>query len=166
MILDGDGADQEILYLHCLRYGAFNSLVSDHSRDGKPLPAESIAYNEKLHNLYQPYVNVFAGKKWIFYPHALDLPENTYGNIFQLKNGNVMITMVSAWRALNHSDGFDSNLQVIARIPNADSVQSVEVDSVDLGEKASVTPQRNGNQLTITVPKHGKATVILLHMKS
>jgi len=44
-------------------------------------------------------------------------------------------------------------------------VQSVEVDSVDLGEKAAVTPQRNGHQLTITVPKHGKATVILLHMK-
>ena len=165
MILDGDGADQEILYLHCLRYGAFNSLVSDHTRGGKPLPAETIAYNEKLHNLYQPYVNMFAGKKWIFYPHALDLPANTYGNIFQLKNGDVMVTMVSAWRALNHADRFDSNLQVIAQLPNADAVQSVEVDSVDLGEKTSVTPQRNGNQLTITVPKHGKATVILLHMK-
>ena len=166
MILDSNPADQEILYLHCLRYGAFNSLVSDHTRGGKPLPPETVAYNEKLHNLYQPYVNMFAGKKWIFYPHALDLPANTDGNIFQLKSGDIMITLVSAWRALNHADGVDSNLQVIARLPNADAVQSVEVDSVDLGEKTSVTPQRNGNQLTITVPKHGKATVILLHMKS
>ena len=130
------------------------------------MPPETVAYNEKLHNLYQPYVNMFAGKKWIFYPHALDLPANTDGNIFQLKSGDIMITLVSAWRALNHADGVDSNLQVIARLPNADAVQSVEVDSVDLGEKTSVTPQRNGNQLTITVPKHGKATVILLHMKS
>jgi hypothetical protein len=165
MILDSNPADQEILYLHCLRYGAFNSLVSDHTRDGKPLPAETVAYNEKLHNMYQPYVNMFAGKKWIFYPHALDLPANTYGNIFQLRNGDIMITMISAWRALNHAEGFDSNLQVIARLPNADAVESVEVDSVDLGEKASVAPQRNGNQLTIPVPKHGKATVILLHTK-
>ena len=53
-----------------------------------------------------------------------------------------------------------------ASLPNADAVQSVEVDSVETAEKTSVTPQRNGNQLTITVPKHGKATVILLHMKS
>ena len=166
MILDSNPADQEILYLHCLRYGAFNSLVSDHTRDGKPLPVETIAYNEKLHNMYQPFVNMFAGKKWIFYPHALDLPANTYGNIFQLKNGDIMITMISAWRALNHADGFDPNLQVIARLPNASAVQSVEVDSIDLGEKTSLTPQRNGNQLTITVPRHGKATVILLHMKS
>ena len=77
-----------------------------------------------------------------------------------------MITMISAWRALNHADGLDSNLQVIARLPNADAVQSVEVDSVDLGEKTTITPQRNGNQLTLTIPKHEKATVILLHMKS
>ena len=144
-----------------------NSLVSDTTgRKRTPLPQQTIAYNQKLQDMYQPFVNMFAGKKWIFYPHALELPENTYGNIFQLKNGDVMITMVSAWRALNHADGFDSNLQVIARLPNAAAVQSLEVDSVDLGEKTSVTPQRNGNQLTITVPKHGKATVILLHMKS
>lgn len=166
MILDSDGADAEMLYLHCLRYGAFNSLVPNTTKDRKPLPPETITYNRKLHNEYQPFVNMFAGKKWIFYPQALQLPADTYGNIFQLKNGDVMITMVSAWRALHHADGYDSNLQVLARLPNAAAVQSVEVNSIDLGEKTSVTPQRNGNQLTITVPKHGKATVILLHMKS
>jgi hypothetical protein len=55
---------------------------------------------------------------------------------------------------------------VMARLPNAVAVQWVEIDSVDLDQKTAVTPQRNGNQLTITVPKHGKATIILLHMKS
>jgi hypothetical protein len=166
MILDSDGANAEMLYLHCLRYGAFNSLVPKTSRDRKPLPPEVIAQAQAIERAYQPYVNMFAGKKWIFYPQALELPENSYGNIFQLKNWDVMITMISAWRALRHADGYDSNLQVVARLPNAADVQSVEVDSVDLGEKTTVTPQRDGNQLTITVPKHGKATVILLHMKS
>jgi hypothetical protein len=166
MILDGNGANAEMLYLHSIRYGAFNSMISTVDKSGKPLPAETITYNNDLEKKYQPFVNMFAGKKWIFYPEALDLPANTYGNIFQLKNGDVMITMVSAWRALRHADGYDSDLQVVTRLPNASAVQSVEVDSVDLGEKASVTPQRDGNQLTITVPKHGKATVILLHMKS
>ncbi len=166
MILDSNPADAEMLYLECLRYGAFNSMVTDHTRDGKPLPAEIVAYNNKLHSEYQPFINMFAGKKWVFYPHALQLPANTYGNIFQLKNGDVMITIVSAWRALNHADGFDTNLPVVVRLPNATAVQSVEVDSIDLEAKTTVTPQRDGNQLTITVPKHGKATVILLHMKS
>ena len=166
MILDDDGSNAEMLYLHCLRYGAFNSMILTTDKHGEPLPAETIAYNQNLEKKYQPFVNMFAGKKWIFYPQALQLPTNTSGNIFQLKDGTIMITMVSAWRSLRHADGYDSNLQVICRLPNAAAVQSAEVDSVDLGEKTSVTPQLDGNQLTITVPKHGKATVILLHMKT
>lgn len=172
MILESNGANAEMLYLHCLRYGAFNSLIKDTGLSDGPHPqtvklsSDVIAHNEILEKQYQPFVNLFAGKKWIFYPHALTLPANTQGNIFQLKNGDVMITMVSAWRALNHADGYDSNLRVNARLPNAADVKSIEVDSVDLGTKTSLAPNRNGDQLTITVPKHGKATVILLHMKS
>ncbi len=166
MILEGDATNAEMLYLHCLRYGAFNSLVQTTDRKGNPLPAALIARNDDLEKKYQPFVNMFAGKKWIFYPRALELPENTYGNIFQLKNGDVMITMVSAWRALRNAEGYDANLQVIARLPNAGDVRSVEMDSVDMGEKISEAPQRSGDALTINVPKHGKATVILLHFKS
>jgi hypothetical protein len=166
MILDGDSADTEMLYLHCLRYGAFNSMPAEATKPPNLPPPERIAYNRDLEKKYQPFVNLFAGKKWIFYPQALELPENVYGNIFQLKNGDVMITMVSAWRALRHAEGYDMNLKVVARLPNAADVRSVEVDSVDLGEKTSLAPQRQGDQLAITVPKHGKATVILLHMKS
>lgn len=174
MILDDDSLNAEMLYLHCLRYGAFNSMISTKTKaptalnpyDTKPVGQETIAYNNELEKKYQPFVNMFAGKKWIFYPRALELPPNTYGNIFQLKDGTVMITMVSAWRALRHADGYDASLKVICRLPNADAVQSAEVDSVDLGEHISIEPQRNGDTLTIVVPKHGKATVILLHMKS
>ncbi len=119
MILDSNGANAEMLYLHCIRYGAFNSMISTTDKQRHPLPAETIASNKELEEKYQPFVNMFAGKKWIFYPHALELPADTYGNIFQLKNGDVMITMVSAWRALHHAQGYDSNLQVIARLPNA-----------------------------------------------
>jgi hypothetical protein len=165
MILEGDATNAEMLYLHCLRYGAFNSLVQTTDRKGNPLPAATFARNEELEKKYQPFVNMFAGKKWIFYPRALELPENSYGNIFQLKNGDVMITMVSAWRVLRNAPGYDANLRVIARLPNAADVRSVEVDSVDLGEKSSEAPQRSGDTLTINVPKHGKATVILLHFK-
>ncbi len=165
MILDNDPSDVEMLYLHCLRYGAFNSIITPDEPQRHPPTQQTVAHNQDLENKYQPFVNMFAGKRWIFYPQALQLPTNTDGNIFELKNGDVMITMVSAWRALRHAGGYDSNLPIICRLPNAAAVESVEVDSVDLGEKTSVTPQRVGNQLTITVPKHGKATVILLHMR-
>jgi hypothetical protein len=166
MILDSNGANAEMLYLECLRYGAFNSLVQTTDRNRKPLPAKTIAFNKVLEKKYQPFVNMFKGKKWVLYPRALELPQDTRGNIFRLPNGDVMITMVSAWRSLHHVDNYDTNLKVIARLPDAANVKSVEVDSVDLGGKTTEQPNRDGNKLTINVPKHGKATVILLHMQS
>jgi hypothetical protein len=111
---------------------------------------------------YRPFIEKFRGKQWIFYPQALELPKNTEGNIFRLTDGSVMITMVSAWRHLRKVEGFDSNLEVICRLPDAASMNNVQISSVDLGESSKVEPQRNGNTLKITVPKHAKATVILL----
>ena len=166
LVMEDDNAlHDEMMYLHCLRYGVFNSLSTDQDDNGKPLPAETIAQNRKLEEQYLPFIEMFRGKQWILYPEALELPENTYGNIFRLKDGTVMITMVSAWRYLRHADGFDSNLKVIARLPDAAAIGKVEVYSVDRGEKSIVEPQRQGDQFTITVPKHAKATVILLHQQ-
>lgn len=161
MILDGNPADQEMLYLHCLRYGAFNSMVAETEWRGKPVSPELVAANRKLHALYQPWVNRFAGKQWIFYPHALTLPDGVEGNLFRLKNGDVMVTMVSAWRALHHAEGDDRNLPVVIRLPDAASFRRVRVAAIDLEQTTAVTAQRRGDQLTVVVPRHGKATVIL-----
>ena len=165
MILDENAPNEETMYLHCLRYGAFPSFPSLRDRNGKPITPEAIANNRTIENKYLPFIEMFKGKQWIFYPEALQLPENTFGNIFRLRDGTVMITMVSAWRELRNADGFDTNLQVIARLPDAGNVASVEVDGVDGGEKTTVEPEREGDRLTITVPRHGKATVILLRPK-
>ena len=73
-----------------------------------------------------------------------------------------MITMVSAWRHLRGAEGFNANLEVVCRLPEAAAVRTVEVHAVDLGETTNVTPRREGDTLRITIPKHGKATVILL----
>jgi hypothetical protein len=77
-----------------------------------------------------------------------------------------MVTMVSAWRHLRGAEGFNSNLEVICRLPDAAAIKTAEVDAIDLGEKFDVTPRREGDTLRITVPKHGKATVILLRPAS
>jgi len=165
MILDGDGSNAETMFLHCLRYGAFYSLPSDRDAKGEPLSSEETARSHELEKKYLPFIQMFRGKRWIFYPEALELPEGTFGNIFRLTDGSAMITMVSEWRVLRHADGYDSNLEVIARLPDTSDIGSVEVYSVDRGEKIVEDPQRSGDRLTITVPKHGKATVILLRPK-
>ena len=165
VILDGNALNQEMMYLHCLRYGAFPSFPSDRNKEGKQVPAEVIAQNREMEKKYLPFIEMFRGKQWIYYPEALQLPENSFGNIFRLKDGSVMITMVSAWRYLRHADGFDLNQEVIARLPDAANIGSVEVYSVDDGAKSIQEPHRDGDKLTITVPRHGKATVILLRPK-
>jgi len=165
MILDSNALNEEMMYLHCLRYGAFPSYPWEHDNKGTPLTGESLAQTRAMEARYLPFIEMFKGKQWIFYPEALQLPENSFGNIFRLKDGSVMVTMVSAWRYLRHADGFDLNQEVIVRLPDASSMGTVEVYSVDSGEKRAEEPLRDGDRLTITVPKHGKATVILLRPK-
>jgi hypothetical protein len=53
-------------------------------------------------------------------------------------------------------------LQVVCRLPDAAELGQVYASSLDLGETAKLEPQRNGDTLTLTVPKHGRSTVILL----
>ncbi len=162
MILEARPENAEMMYLHCLRYGMFDTVQSVEGRPGHPVSGETAARARELARRYRPFIDRLRGKQWIFYPRALELPKYTEGNIFRLKDGSVMITMVSAWRSLRQAEGFNRNLEVVCRLPQAASLQSVEVHAIDLGESASVEPRRQGDELRITVPKHGKATVILL----
>jgi hypothetical protein len=50
---------------------------------------------------------------------ALELPEDTDGNIFRLRDGRVMVTMVSTWRQLRKDTGYAEKLQVVCRLPDA-----------------------------------------------
>jgi hypothetical protein len=162
MILESDAANAEMMYLHCLRYGMFDTDLGAMSRQGRPPAPELAARNQELARKYRPFIEKFRGKQWIFYPEALELPELTAGNIFRLKDGSVMITMVSAWRHLRNAAGHDSDLEVTCRLPDAAALRNVQVSAVDLGETTKVEPKRTGDTLKISVPRHGKATVVLL----
>jgi hypothetical protein len=165
MILDENVSNEEMLYLHCLRYGAFPSYPPARDGKGNPLSAEQAARNRDLEKKYLPFIQLFRGKQWIYYPEALQLPENTYGNIFRLKDGSVMITMVSAWRTLRNADGFDTDKQVTVRLPDELKMTRAEIYSLDRDEQTTLEPRNDGDKLVITVPRHGKATVILLRPK-
>jgi hypothetical protein len=163
MILAGGGSrDPELLFLHCLHYGMFYSDVDPaHSRGGIRSP-EQAARAADLLRRYHPFIERLRGKKWIFYPQALELPPYTAGNIFRLKDNSVMITMVSAWRHLRKVDNSDANLQVTCRLPDADRMKNIRATAIDLDQSWALQPTRNGDTLTLVIPQHGKATVILL----
>jgi hypothetical protein len=163
MILDGrSGAHAELLLLNCLRYGMFYSDIGPSDENRNPLPPARIAANIELAKTYLPFIQRFRGKKWIFYPRALELPRHTDGNIFRLKDGSAMITMVSPWRAYRKADGSDKDLKVICRLPDAEKMKYAYVSSLDGRQTWKVQPEKSGDTLTVTVPRHGKATAIVL----
>jgi hypothetical protein len=162
MILENNAANTEMMFLHCLRYGMFDTDRDPAGGRGRPLPPELQARNRELAGKYRPFIEKLRGKQWIFYPEALELPEHTAGNIFRLQDGNIMITMISAWRHLRKAEGFDTNLEVTCRLPDAAAMRNVRVTAVDLGQTSDAEPRPSGDTLRITVPRHAKATVILL----
>jgi hypothetical protein len=166
MILDGgSGGHTELLLLNCLRYGMFYSDIGKTDENRDPLTANQILANERLVKTYLPYIQRFRGKKWVFHPRALELPKHSDGNIFRLKGGGIMITMVSYWRAYRNAGGFEQNLEVICRLPDSAQLEHVYVSSLDLEENWKVKPRRDGEKLTVTVPRHARGTVIILSSK-
>jgi hypothetical protein len=166
MMLDGaSGTHAELFFQDCLRYGLFYSDLGTTDEKRHPLPPEQIARNKQTEKAYAPFVQRLKGKKWIFHPEALELPENTDGNIFRLPDGSAMVTMTSPWRILRKSTEADNNLEVICRLPDAAAMTNVYVSAVDLRETAKVKPEQSGDMLKIVVPRHGRSTVILLSAK-
>jgi hypothetical protein len=140
----------------------FYSDIGKTGEDRKPLTADQIAANEKLVQAYLPFIQRFRGKQWVFHPKALELPRYTDGNIFRLKDGGVMIAMVSYWRAQREVEGFEKNLEVVCRLPDASQLSHVYVSSLDLRQTWKVSPRLKNEELTITVPRHGRGTAIVL----
>jgi hypothetical protein len=165
MILSGEGArDPELLFLHCLHFGMFYSDVATIEPHAGKVSPEQAAHARDLVQRYRPFIDRLRGKKWIFYPQALELPPYTSGNLFRLKDGSVMVTMVSAWRHLRKVDSSDANLEVICRLPDADRMKNVRATAIDLGQTWPLEPVRDGDSLRLVIPQHSKATVILLSL--
>jgi hypothetical protein len=163
MILDGAAATHaELFFQDCLRYGMFYSDLGGAESGRSRLTEEQRTRNAEIEKAYAPFIQRLRGKKWIFHPEALTLPAHTDGNIFRLQDGSVMITLTSSWRILRRAQGYDANVPVVCRLPDAAELVQAEASALDLGETARLEPRRDGDQLTLTVPKHGRSTVILL----
>jgi hypothetical protein len=153
--------DPEMGFLQCLRYGMFY-LYAGPLPDDKPEDVAEAQAREALARKYHPFIDLLRGKKWIFYPRALELPKYTDGNIFRLKDGRVMITIVSAWRQLRKAQGYTENLEVLCRLPDASNMKRIRATAIDLDKAWDLTAALDGDALKFTVPRHAKATVVVL----
>jgi hypothetical protein len=175
MILDGSSWQHpERTLLTCLIYGYFSSVMSKPGiRDLKTAYAGNsgsggtvAGQKEKalaIEKNYLPLIKMFKGKKWIFYPRALELPPMTDGNIFRLEDGSVMVTMVSLWRELNNIPGTMQEALVTVRLPDAGEFSTFTLYQPDRGVESKIQPaSRQGDTMTFQVAGHGKASVVVL----
>ena len=165
MILDGRSWQHpERLFLNCLRYGFQYSDIQTETEieiDREVIRQKQKA--EKLRRIYAPVIERLRGKKWVFYPRPLDLPPMTDGNIFRLRDGSVMVTMVSIWRVLNNIPGTTPDLELTCRLPDAAEFKNFKLIQPDFERTEQIVPvSREGDALTFEISEHGLASVILL----
>ena len=165
MILDhSNNKHPDLMFMNCLRYGYFYSDMDTVAVAGDDPQLVALKNKAaKAVEAYHPLIEKFAGKKWIFYPRALELPSMTDGNIFRLKDGSAMITMVSVWKVLNDQPGLSPMQKITCRLPDADKMTKFTLYQPDRRLQRDIQPvESEGDTLEFEIEEHGLTSVILL----
>ncbi len=141
-----------------LRNGWFTPMgVSDEAHlDAKPRNT-----NYWLSRLYPPIFDLFRGREWVLEPNCLELPEGYDGNLFKRPDGNYVATVISRGEHTTTSY-WRVAVPVTIRLTEARRVRGAYLISADqLGPK-KLSFEREGNSVTVRLPRHKSASAILL----
>ncbi|HET6430054.1 MAG TPA: hypothetical protein VFJ30_16685, partial [Phycisphaerae bacterium] len=91
-----------------------------------------------------------------------ELPAPVRGNIFRVPDGRVIVTMVTENRSMFADGGVATDLPVVVRFAGSEKVGRATVRSVDYEGADEAALSREGDTLTITVPRHRTASIVIL----
>ncbi|MEO0095339.1 MAG: hypothetical protein ABIL66_05545, partial [candidate division WOR-3 bacterium] len=110
---------------------------------------------------YNPLFELYRGREWVLYPHALRLPVGIKGNIFKALNDDLLIPMVSMEKSQLLPDPFVYNLKVNISVPDLNQYDHCYILSGDY-----VGPRwifyYPSNQEFLTLPEHMVSSLIQL----
>jgi len=171
MVLDGRmWRNPEPTLKLCLRLGMmFNDFVD---RGREELSDEQVRRNERVHAAYAPLLKELIGKQWVFEPNALELPASVAGNVFRVPDGpaanasspgaRAIVTLVSEHRSMFEEGGFATDLPIVVRLADAGQITRATVRAVDYDGTDEAAIGRTDGALTITVPRHRTASIVIL----
>ena len=141
-----------------LRNGWFTNMgVSDEAY----LNVNPRSTNHWLSRLYPPIFDLFRGREWVLEPNCLELPQGCDGNLFKRPDGNYVATVIS-WGERTTTPYWRVAVPVTIRIADAPNVKGAYLVSVDqLGPK-KLSFEREGDTITVKLPRHKSASAILL----
>jgi len=110
---------------------------------------------------YQPLFDLYKGKTWVLYPHALHLPRGIKGNIFKALNSDLLIPMVSLEKSQLLPDPFEYNLGVKISVPELGEYGHCYILSGDYIGPGWI-PYDPSTQAMLNVPAHMVSSLIQL----
>lgn len=164
MVLDGDiWKDPEPTLKTCLRLAMmYNDMNYEYSSKDVNLPPDQMARNIRVRDAYTPLLQELVGRQWVLDPEAMELPPGVGGNIYRVPDGRVIVTLTSDGRSMFDEGHFAHDLPVVVRFEDMDKVRRATVRSVDYPEADTAGMKLEGDALTITVPRHRTASMVIL----
>ena len=151
--------DVEYMFRRCLTCGGSWSVSGEAAARRPP---ELTAKQVELMKKCGPLADLLAGCQWVLECDPFTLPNEYEGNLFELPNGDLALTVVSKHDTLLRRDrGFDEPFKVVIRCSDAEKIKSATVYSTGgtMDTKICFTE----NELTWQVENHRVFSVVILH---
>jgi len=140
----------------CLVSGAFYGF---NYRGVKYWPEESLELMER----YVALQRLLHGRKWVLTPHALTLPEDMRGNVFELLDGRWAVTVVRPDADLASSKNDYPTSFRVRPARDAGPVAKTELLDIQAPHRArSVERRIQGSEVIVSLPKFSGVGMILI----
>jgi hypothetical protein len=136
----------------CLLKGAFYAF---NYRGAKYFGSESM----KMFKAYLPLQDALKGKKWYLIAHALRIPKNIKANIFENRNGELVVYLVSKGFPFRSKPAKPFKISV--RVPGR-RITSAVARRIEDSVEANIPFEKNGNSIEIKVSNHCSITMLKL----
>ncbi len=150
--------DVESMFRYCLICGGSWSVSGDVARKvPEPYPAKV----EELFDLYGKLADLLAGCQWVLEPEPFTLPDLYEGNLFELPENKLALTVVSKFDTMvKDAPPYKNKFKAVLRGKAAESVKRVILHTPF--ETVECAWERKGEELEITVSDHCVMSVIIL----
>ena len=109
---------------------------------------------------YTPLFQQIQSRELVLTANAVTVPNGYEANVFKRPDGNYAVPVITSWAGNN--SGITIDLPLTVRVPDASSIRSIYLISSDCSGWFNIPWKFLGNRLEITIPRHGRASMLVL----
>lgn len=119
-------------------------------------PAEELA----LFQRYKPLFEAIRRREWLLEPDAIHVPDGFEANAFRNPSGDAVFPIVTSHAEPGTGWSFDLPIEI--RLRDASAIRSARVLTPECGSGVTVKFERNKNIIRAVIPRHRRASVVVL----